>query len=108
MPLEAKKKKKRDKMNFEDHFRINQGHYSLADVGYGVHPTANADLVAYIRRVAELMNYGDVIGIGTLEELTFQCHRVNLKRRGRIHQNKPPLSSMMVTKHYFYLRQGYG
>lgn len=58
-------------------------HYSLTDVGYGVHPTANANLIAYIRRVAELMHNSNVIGIGSLEELTLQCNCVNLKRRGR-------------------------
>lgn len=58
-------------------------YYSLADVGYGVHPAANANLIAYIWRVAELMHYSNVIGIGPLEELTLQRDCVNLKRRGR-------------------------
>lgn len=46
--------------------------YSLADIGYSVHPAANANLIAYIWRVAELMHYSNVIGIGPLEELTLQ------------------------------------
>lgn len=60
-----------------------QSYYSLADVGYGVHPAANANLIAYIWRVAELMHYSNVIGIGSLEELPLQCDCINLKRRGR-------------------------
>ena len=53
-------------------------YYSLADVGYGVHPAANADLIAYIWWVAELVHYSNVIGIGPLEELTLQCYWINL------------------------------
>ena len=49
-------------------------YYSLADVGYGVHPAANADLIAYIWWVAELMHYSNVVGIWPLEELTLQCY----------------------------------
>lgn len=58
-----------------------QRYYSLADVGYGVHPAANANLITYIWRVAELMNYSNMIRIGPLEELTLQCNRVDLKRK---------------------------
>lgn len=57
-----------------------QSYDSLADVGYGVHPAANANLIAYIWRVAELMHYSNVIGIGSLEELPLQCDCINLKR----------------------------
>lgn len=49
-------------------------YYSLAYVGYGVHPAANANLVPYVWRVAELVHYSDVVGIGPLEELTLQCY----------------------------------
>lgn len=62
---------------------LYQRYYSLADVGYGVHPAANANLVAYIWRVAELVHYSDVIGIGSLEELTLQRYGVDLKRGER-------------------------
>lgn len=48
--------------------------HSLADVGNGVHPAADANLVPNVWRVAELVNYGDVVGIGPLEELTLQRH----------------------------------
>lgn len=48
--------------------------YSLADVCDGVHPAANANLIAYVWRVAELMHYSNVIGIRPLEELPFQCN----------------------------------
>lgn len=53
-------------------------HYSLADVSYGVHPTANANFVAYIWRVAEFVHYSDVVRIRPLEQLALQCYRVNL------------------------------
>lgn len=54
-------------------------YYSLADVGYGVHPAANPNLIAYIRRITELMHYSNVIGIGPLEQLLLQCDSVNLR-----------------------------
>lgn len=43
--------------------------YSLADVGYCVHPAANANLVANIWRVAELVHDSDVVGIRPLKQL---------------------------------------
>lgn len=64
--------------------------YSLADVGYRVHPAANANFVAYIWRVAEFMHYSDVVGIRTLEQLLLQCNCVNLqKKRARMRGVKP-------------------
>lgn len=57
--------------------------YSLADVGYRVHPAANANFVAYIWRVAELVHDSDVVGIGTLEKLLFQRNRVNLQEKNK-------------------------
>lgn len=55
-------------------FYYSVRYYLLADVGYGVHPTANANLVAYIWGVAKLVYYSNVVGIGPLEELTLQCY----------------------------------
>lgn len=82
--IEKRKRKKNAKKSRTLEWTVNcNSHYSLTDVGYGVHPTANANLIAYIRRVAELMHNSNVIGIRPLEELTLQCNCVNLKRRGR-------------------------
>lgn len=53
--------------------------YSLADVGYCVHPTADANFVAYIWGVAELVHDSDVVGIRPLEQLLLQCNCVNLQ-----------------------------
>lgn len=55
--------------------------YSLADVGYRVHPAPNADFVAYIWRVAEFMHDRNVVGIWTLEQLLLQCNCVNLQNK---------------------------
>lgn len=83
--MEKRKRKKNAKNSRTLGWTVNccHSHYSLTDVGYGVHPTANANLIAYIWRVAELMHNSNVIGIGPLEELTLQCNCVNLKIRGR-------------------------
>lgn len=43
--------------------------YSLADVGYCVHPAANANLIANIWRVAELVHDSNVVGIWPLKQL---------------------------------------
>lgn len=55
--------------------------YSLADVGYCVHPAANANLVANIWGVAELVHDSDVVGIRSLEQLLLQCNCVNLQEQ---------------------------
>lgn len=56
-------------------------YYLLTDVGYGVHPAPNANLIAYIWRIAKLMHKSNVIGIWPLEELTLQCDCINLEQR---------------------------
>lgn len=50
----------------------------LVDVGYGVHPAADAHLVPHVRRVTELVDDADVVGVGTTEQLLLQCQRVHL------------------------------
>lgn len=63
-------------------------YYSLANVGYCVHPAANADLVAYIWRVTELMHYSNVIRIGTLEQLALQSYGIDLGKRNQRGRNE--------------------
>lgn len=55
--------------------------YSLADVGDCVHPAANANLVANIWRVAELVHDSNVVWIRPLEQLLLQCNRVDLQKQ---------------------------
>lgn len=64
----------------EAHCSAADWYYLLADVGYGVHPAANANLIAYIWRIAKLMHYSNVIGVGPPEEQTLQCDWVDLWR----------------------------
>ena len=53
----------------------------LADVGDGVHPASYADLVAYVGGVAELVDQGDVVGVGPPEQLSLQGQGVDLGHR---------------------------
>lgn len=55
--------------------------HSLADVGDGVHPAADANFVANVWRVAELVDDGDVVGVGALEELLLQRNAVDLQHK---------------------------
>lgn len=52
--------------------------YLLIDVGYRVHPAANAHLIPHIGRVTKLMDDADVVGIGTAEQFLFQSQCVHL------------------------------
>lgn len=66
--------------------------HSLADVGDGVHPAADANFVANVWRVAELVDDGDVVGVRALEELLLQRNAVDLQHnRNQITGGLKPL-----------------
>lgn len=55
-----------------ERMKKDTGAHLLIDVGYRVHPIADAHLVPHVGRIAELVDDADVIGVGPAEELLLQ------------------------------------